>query len=431
MKKNKIFINSLALTLTLAPTLTAFASTGWVSEGDSWRYLNSRNEYVTDSWQRSGDYNFYLDENGKMAKNSLIENNDNFYAVDKNGVMLSNAWGYFTSDDSGDGHWYYFGSNGRAKKTGFETINGKRYHFTDSKMDTGWVTVGENTYFFNDEAGSNAGQMTTGWKYFENIDDNDKNSNQPTEAGWYYFEANGKMVHGKEKKINGAFYAFNQEGRMLDNWVDVPQATGSNAVYKFYNTDNGSRVEGWKYLDDKDAEDGRISAEGWYYFKNGVPYSANYKTTKIADGFGVAKIGSKIYCFDEDGKMVTGKVDSDTGNKYFYFDEKNGDMKYGRVRLSDAEDLDDNDYYFVEKGGLGIKGKSFTGVNKQYLYSQGMLVKAEDSRYRRVFVDNKEYLVNTAGRIMKKGTYKDSDEGIKYTVDIVNGEYVITQAAYN
>lgn len=443
MNRNKKLILTFASTavMTAGFVLSAFAgNNGWQTVNGKWKYTDSNNNYITDAWRKSGDKYFYLDNNGDMVMDAIINDGNNLYAVDKNGAMIKNGWYYTTNeeyvrDDNQEGAWIYLQDSGKAKQNGWETIERKKYHFTDGVMDEGWVNIDQNYYYMNEKHDGFYGSMRTGWVYVDSFDENDngKPVSDNESDGWYYFDTNGKMVSGKEKKIGNAHYVFDENGKMLDQWVEMQKATGSDAVYKYFRESNGDRIDGWIYLNDIDNGDSAKSTEeGWYYFKKGIPYSTTYKTTKIADGYGVAKIKGKIYCFDDNGKMITGKVDSSNG-KYFYFseDRNDGSMKYGKVKLTNTDDLDEGTYFFKEKGSIGIKGGSYTGENKGYLYDNGKLVKAEDSRYMIATVDGKNYLVNTSGKIQKKGTHKDSDTNIKYTVKKdASGNYVITSETY-
>lgn len=418
---------SMVAALVLGTTMTSLAA-GWKSENNSWRYYDN-DGYVTDAWEKSGSDMFYLGSDGYITKDALIDDGENLYAVDENGAMVKNAWRELV-DDNGEEHWYYFQGNGKAKTEGFLTIDGERYHFTDGMMDAGWLTVDEDTYFLNMSHNGSYGSVMTGWVYYDGNYDTPYDYDDVQE-GWYYFDSNGKMVSNTEKKINGHYYVFNNDGLMLDNWVRFDVATSANAsssVYKFYKPGTGERREGWKYLEEKNEDEGLETEEGWYYFKAGVPYSAGYKTTPITDGYGVAKINNKIYCFDELGKMVTGAVSGSNG-EYFYFSEdaNDGSMQVGRVQIKDSEDLDDGTYYFEESGSLGEKGSAFTGVKKGYLYNHGILVCAEKGmKYECVTVDGRQYLVNESGRVKTSGTVKDGD-GNKWTVqEDANGDYVIT-----
>lgn len=435
MNKNKklITILSTAAILALGTSIASFAATGWQADGSTWKYYNRDGYAVTNQWEKSGNDWYYLDSDGRMVADKLIEEGDTYYYVDGTGHMVKNEWKYL-EDEDGDFYWFYFQNTGKAKESGFLTVDQHKYHFTDGKMDEGWLQENDDTYYLNAEHDGSFGSVRTEWVYVEDFDDDDDVI--ADEEGWYFFGTNGKMVTNEEKKINNAYYVFNESGLMLDNWVEFTKsstATSSDAasddrIYKYYKAGNGARIDGWLYLDDMDAEDeGRETEEGWYYFYKGIPYSDSYKTTEIAAGYGAAKISSKIYCFNDLGKMVTGKVESND-NSWFYFDPDGGAMKQGKVKITDDDDLDDGTYYFDDKGAIGEKGESKTGVIKGYLYNNGKLVKAEDGmKYEKVTVDGKDYLVSEAGKIKTSGSVKDGDD-VRWTVTKdANNDYIVTR----
>lgn len=419
MKRSKKLLSALfAAALASAISFTAFAATpGWVKTNGRYQYLDSNGYAVTDTWKKSGDFWYYLDSDGYMAVNALIDDGS-YYVVNGEGVMLTNRWAQATNED-GDIDWYYLQSSGKAKEEGFLTINDKKYHFSEGKMDTGWIQSGDDVYYLRD-----SGEATTGWQYIDDLDSNDNVSID--ESGWYYFENSGKMIRNAEKKIGGSYYVFDANGLMLENWVEF-QNSGSSTIYKYYRPSGGDRMEGWVYLEDKGSDEGRNTEEGWYYFKKGIPYSSSYKTTAISSNYGVAKIGSDIYCFDNTGKMITGKVDSNNGT-WYYFDEKSGKMQEGKVTIKDSDDLDDGTYYFSDKGKIGEKGGSFTGVAKGYLYQNGEIICAEDGmKYEKATVAGKDYMVNESGKIVTSGTVKDGN-GDKWKITKnSNGGYTITK----
>jgi glucan-binding YG repeat protein len=437
MYKNIKLVAALSTTaiLALGASFSSFAATGWQYNGSNWKYYDRENNTVTEQWKKSGDQWYYLNSDGKMAVDELIEDGDNYYYVDSNGKMAQNEWRYL-EDEEGDFAWYYFQNNGKAKDDGFLTLSKNKYHFTDSKMDEGWLQDDGDTYYLNKENGSTEGTVKTGWVYIDDFDDDD--SANANEEGWYYFGTNGKMVVDQEKKINGTYYVFDENGLMLENWVEFSKSTATNSIatdsnvskdsiYKYFTETAGNRIDGWSYLDDLGEDEGRVTEEGWYYFQKGIPYSASYKTTQIADGYGVAKIKGEVYCFDESGKMVTGKIETNNGT-WFYFDENDGAMKHGKVKITDSDDLDDGTYYFNNSGSLGVKGESKTGVIKGYLYDNGELVEAEDgTKYEKVTVDGKDYMVNESGKVKTSGTVKDGDD-VKWKITKDSyGDYLITE----
>jgi len=416
-KRKLLFMLFMAIAM-LSISFTALAADqGWVRKDGKYQYLDSSGYAITNTWKKSGEKWYYLGSDGYMAVNCLIDDG-NYYIVNESGAMLTNQWAQ-AADEDGEINWYYLQSTGKAKENGFLTINGKRYHFSESKMDTGWVQDGDTIYYLK-----SSGEITTGWKYIDDLGSDDVSLD---EAGWYYFDSNGKMIKNTEKKIDNAYYVFDGNGLMLENWVKFK--SGSDTIYKYYRPSNGDRVEGWVYLEDKGSAEGRNTDEGWYYFKKGIAYTASYNTTSIASGYGVAKINSEVYCFDQDGTMVTGKVNS-SGSTWFYFDESSGKMQQGKVTIKDSEDLDDGTYYFSDSGKIGEKGSSFTGVAKGYLYQNGELVCAEAGmKYEKVTVNGKNYMVNESGKIVTSGTVKD-DNGVKWKVTKnADGSYTITKVS--
>ena len=417
MKNRKMMIAAAAAAVSAAMCIPAFAE-GWAMNGNTWYYIGKDGNMVSDSWQASGDYMFYLGSNGGMEKDTVIEYKDHAYYVNEDGAMVTNAWK--KAEYEGEEGWMYFGADGRAVEKGWKTIGERKYHFTDSRMDYGWFeneTTGARYYLGTEDEG----WIQEGWAYLDDDDDADK------EEGWYYIKPSGKYVADKEEKIDGVYYVFNAAGKMMTNWVGSgSDETGS--IYKYYDPENGIRADGWRYIQDvEEGEDSeRTSNEGWYYFKNGVPYSTAYKTNAIADGYGIAKINGNWFCFDDSGKMVTGTVAADDGTWYYFTEAEGSDMGKmctGTGKVSDADDLDEEEtYYFVASGKN--KGQAYTGIYKNSLYDNGVLQKAEDVKYevKTVEIDGvaKDFLVNKSGKVQTGSAsgkrYTDSSEGIVWTV---------------
>ena len=389
MRNRKMMIAAAAAAVSAAMTIPAFAQ-GWTMNGNNWYFIGQDGNMVSESWQASGNDMFYLGYGGAMEKNSIVEYKDHVYYVNEDGAMVKDSWRKLEFD--GEEGWMYFGPDGRAVEKGWKTIGDRKYHFTDHLMDHGW---------------------------FEN-------------------ESTGKYVADKEEKIDGVYYVFNATGKMMTNWVGTDSGT-SGSTYKYYDSESGVRADGWHYIQEIEAGDDSelASEEGWYYFKGGVPYSASYKTTAIADGCGIAKINGSWYCFDENGKMVTGTVSANDGTWYYFSEAEGSDlgkMRTGTGKVADAEDLDDEEtYYFVTTGKN--KGQAFTGVYKSSLYDNGVLQKAEDEKYevKTVEIDGetREFLVNKSGKVQTGSAsgkkYTDSSAGIIYTVvKESDGSYTIT-----
>lgn len=409
MKRNQILL-SMALTglLTAGMAMTVFA--GWKQNNGKWYYYHDKNgQMVTNEWVMSGEDYYYLGRDGAMLTNSFI---DDTYYVDENGVMLKNAWRYFSSDGSSEAAWRYFTSNGKAYQEGMKQISDVWYHFSDTEMTTGWLEEDDAVYYFKD-----SGARAAGWL---KLPDRDEDG---WDDYWYYFNTNGKLVTNTEKKIKDVNYIFDSEGRMLTGWVDISDYSSEESHDKDINklryiSDSGAAVNGWRELEAPDETEIH-----WYYFKDGRAYTADYKTTEVGS-YGMAKINNSYYCFDEDGRMVTGLVKA--AGKYYYFDEENGSMQTGKITLYTDEYYDEV-FYFATGGSIGSRGAGYSGVKDGYLYENGRLMRADDGeKYALVKVDGNKYVVSESGKVKTSGTVKNAD-GVKYKIEKnSNGTYNVT-----
>ena len=455
MRKQTKLVAVLSATALLAigAAMTSFAATGWVDEGGEWVYYDKDGDTVTNEWKKSGDDWYYLDEDGYMATEQII---DDVYYVDESGKMVKNQWkevseildDFDSSDpDAKDSVWYYFQSSGKAVESGWKSINGHWYYFNGYEMQTGWQSeIDEETYYLG---GDDDGAMQTGWQYLEADDDDDATTPSDSE-NWYYFGTNGKMVHSKvDKKVNGKYYTFDENGVMLSGWVytgdwaadgsvptttpveddDVTEASSSNAdkitSYKYYGEEeDGSRQAGWlKIQPAKGVND--TDSTYWFYFSSGKA-----KYSKYADENDVLTINSKKYAFNDLGQMQAGdkvvrahaSASDATTNIYYFGASTDGSMKTGKQKVYIDADGETYGYYFATSGKF--KGQAYVGEKDGYLYNEiGRLQEASsDVKYEPVEYKGVRYLVNTSGKIMKATsaskpkTYKDKD-GIVYTVN--------------
>lgn len=414
MKKSALYTMGLAAAMTAGMTVTALA--GWVQDGADWYYYNDKSgDKITDEWVKTGDSFYYLGSNGKMVTNSLV---DDVYFVNANGARVSNSWQYFYNGDEWDEGWRYFGANGKMYQEGIKGIDGVYYHFEEGIMSTGWVDVGEYTYYFKD-----SGARAEGWQWLADPEEDNWGEY------WYYFGTNGKLVTGDDKVINEKTYIFDEDGRMLTGWVN-PEDYTSSGNWNLSNEDtadilffdeNGAAAEGWQYMSAPDGSD-----EYWFYFKKGRAYSPEYETTIVGD-YGMAKIKNETYCFDEEGHLVTGLIQDKQG-RYFFFDEDNGTMQTGHVSVSNDE-FNDHGFYFATNGVIGKRGAGLTGVKDNRVYENGMMLCAEEGmKYGIVEIvvdgEKRRYLVNESGKIKTSGTAKDAD-GVKYQVTKSGSSYII------
>lgn len=480
MRKNKklVAVLSTAALLALGTSMTSFAATGWQESNGEWSYYSNDESKATDMWKKSGENWFYLNEDGNMVRSSLVEKDDNIYYVNEDGVMITNQWVSIDSnddfydddsdEDTPDKYWYYFGTNGKAYnstsgKTTLKTINDKKYAFDeDGKMLYGWVKDGErqtetdgwkdSEYYFGTE---NDGAMTTGWAQIlvtdEDWDDEDDTYDEDQER-WFYFKTNGKkVVNDDDYSVNGKKYAFDEDGRMLYEWVTKSTASDSNATpgnadysssFRYFSSpENGARVsKGWfKVIPDEqlNADDYDDDEESWYY--------ADGKGHLVAGE--IKSINGKKYAFDtygrmlegltfvelEDNKTITEVYDDEdyddedefdafvenhpTAVCYYFGSEDDGEMKTGTQTVN----LDGDDFkFFFNKSG-SKKGQGKVGYDDKKIYKAGKIMKADsDEKYKIVAVTTENDVVNVdyidVSDFISGGEYNESKKRTEYEV---------------
>ena len=474
-----VAVLSAASLLAIGASMTSFAK-GWTEEDGEWVYLDSDGDRVTEEWKKSGSNYYWLDEDGIMATDQIVEDDDDVYYVDATGVRVTNQWVSVPNedDDEVDGKevdtlWYYLGSSGaayRAKGTDeFKNsiINGKRYLFDeDGHMVSGWTYVDNDTYYLGEE---NEGWAHTGWQYLE-IDEDEmtcpSDDDYDNEEAWFHFKSSGKARKNSRTYIGGAYYTFDENGVMLDDWVSGTPGSATPGR-SFYAYDNGNQASGWVYTYENSDQDGD---EEWFYMvssnKNtaynagGAAANGSGSATKYKEGDVVDKaynsdvlaakvIKGKTYLFDNTGVMLTGVFEFDAPVKrqggsgdldagIYYFNKSGGSvegqMETGKTTIT----YDGEDYVYYFQG----TGKAYTLVLKDScLYDRlGVRVEAEDGNSNSVidlatlleddetveikgvdYVDG-SVVVSSTGKVKKSGTV--TIDGVKYEVD----NYFVTKA---
>lgn len=467
-QKMKWIVPCAAALFTIGASMTSFAAQGWTEESNSWVYYDSNGDLTTESWRKSGDNWFYLDSDGQMVTSSLIESDDNYYYVNSVGAMVSNEWREITVEDSDDEDgqdtfWYYFGSNGRAYKSGtsgktsFKSIkiaNGEVHDYafdSEGKMLYGWVNE-DATRVTGDDAWKEGlyylGTSTDGakasgaWKLIEVVDDDNTKDNFDG-SYWFYFGTNGKKLKDTTKTINGRKYRFDENGAAESEWYEKASAATASNPNQYYNLPEQSWLaKGWfktvpsESVDEEAYENGD---EYWFYANN----SGDLVTSQIKS------INGLRYGFNEKGEMLHGlykltfdssrNIDSyveietedefpdadDTASVYYFGNSpKEGVMATGKTTI----DLDGEKYTYNFRKSGSNKGAGYNGINDDSIYIQGRMLKADsDEKYKVVEFDGKEYLVGTSGKLAKnKSNIKDGDDKYYKT----NSDGTIKESGY-
>ena len=341
------------------------------SEDNGWVTINGKKYHFTDNVM---DYGF-LDADGNMIDEDVDDawiQATYYCGAETDGARHSGWVEVFCTDtdeyDDYDTIWIYFGSNGKKVTNTIKTINGVKYQFDENGvMVQEWyvasssnATPSNATYFGDDGA-----QAKNEWVYTTAENDEDG------EEHWYYFQSNGKMVTNDVKKINGKYYAFDEDGVMLTGFVAVdekgknPVAIGAadeitaedlmylDSDYMYFEEDGGS-IEGQAYtgkekieLEDdvytimfsnRGVSKDTIKQDGYLYI-NGVLQTADedgeysYEAIEVEDG--------AYLIVNKNGKILTkGHTDKES-TKWIFEDgvakhmEKNDDTKKYDIVLAE------------------------------------------------------------------------------------------------
>ena len=282
--------------------------------------------------------------------------------------------------------------------------DGVTYYYIDGVMQTGWVTIDNNKYYFDKTSGAmQTDRMLIGdyYYYFDTSTGIMQTGWVSIDAGKMYFKSGGRQVFGSQK-IDGDYYYFDtSSGIMQTGWLKL-----NNKKY-YYNTDGKQafgfcKIDGSRYYFD---ESTGVMQTGWvkvdskkYYFKsngkevfgkkkiNGSYYFFNKKTGVMKTGWRTQN--GKKYYYKANGKQAFGKVKA--GSSSYYFNLKSGAMKTGWITI------DGKKYYFNKS-----TGKMATGAQKisgtYYFFSkkgvlQGTLTNSMDIKAQK-YSSSTNYLI--------------------------------------
>lgn len=322
----------------------------YVELKDGWNYVGNGYVYFLNADIFSGWVGNYYVQNGWMLTNQRLEYGGKYYWLGADGQYVRNKWIAEPFIDGTD--YYYADANGILACNEWKQIGGKWYYFQDSRMVSGDDWYIDGAYHDFDENGVWLGEISPyndnyatrsdGWQYIG--------------GDWYYYHA-GQPVFGRQY-IGGKWYFFDYyEATMcansfVANWGDGTvhyyTASGAQADYVgwkqidgewcYFNADSTVRYgwlksgNGWYYLDYAYNDNGILSCmlSNTGYIENGVLYLFDANgyctgaTTKdgwhqagsnwyyVQNGRAVRndylEIGNDMYCFDEDGCMVTNAI---------------------------------------------------------------------------------------------------------------------------
>lgn len=218
-----------------------------------------------------------------------------------------------------NGHCFYFSAGGRMEYGQYDSDgaydgwkvyeDGERY-YTWSKNGTysylaRGVTFVDDGYFYFDSEGCKVTNGTEDSRVIVRINSNDYLMDYDGELlqdtweeqgnTWIYFDSTGKMVKNRVCQVNGKYYIFAKDGKVV-----VPKS--NLGLCKF-----GSKTYAVR-------KDGSLIVEQCKTIQ-GAKYYMNEKG--VVQKNKLIKIGKKNYYFGKDGKMVCNKTIKLKGKTYF------------------------------------------------------------------------------------------------------------------
>ena len=353
-------------------------------------------------WLKKGTSYYWVREDGVLQTGWLLYD-DNWYWFDDNGVMMASGWKEINNN------LYYFRSWGGIYKNGFQSIGGNEYYFqswggvyrntfftvkgktyiaqNDGSIyhasQTGWVQLGDQTYWINQD-----GSVQTGWLKLEGKWYWLKADGTRAASEWitydnnrYYFDGDGVMYTGM-KEVDGTRYYFHSWGGVYHNESFTWQGK------KYWAKDDGTfytgvcDINGKKYYFLEDGE--QITKEGWY-LTNGTYYWINANGTRRDDE--LFQYDGNYYYVDKNGVMATsGWVYWD----YNYYYPRSWGGMYKNAFIT----YDNNLYYLGSDSKMAIGWQSIGG-NTYYFRSWGGMITGKQ------VIDGKTYVFDEDGKLVQ------------------------------
>ncbi|MBQ4562266.1 MAG: phosphodiester glycosidase family protein [Clostridia bacterium] len=290
--------------------------------------------------------------------------------------------------------------------TGLETIDGKSYYLVNGKLNSGWMTIAEEWYYFDTTTYASVDTLYNGYVTYEFYPDGKLVSGQwyHSDAGHKYYEGPSFLRGGKScmtwYTIDGKDYLFDKTGYVMTGtrWVN-DQNDGSDTFY-WYNFDEygvsqgryyGNGLHEWNgnlyYLKDGINQYGMYKVDGEYYYFYFTNYRCAIKNQSFYCGYtkGLMPVGT--YAFDVDGKMLN--------NEYYVIDGKLSYFVNGQPNQGPGTVTVDGDYWDIDANGTVL----YTGL-------------LEDALGNLIYFEN-----GVQTEWVKNGVIRDNDGEVRYYVD--------------
>ncbi|MDW2799631.1 cell wall-binding protein [Clostridium boliviensis] len=166
---------------------------------------------------------------------------------------------------------------------------------------------------------------------------------------WKFYEEGDYAATDSWKKYGNDWYYLNEDGEIAT----------SQEIDEYYVDETGKRVSNyWVSVTNDSYWDSPDSPENYwhYYGKGGEAVVSKWQ-----------KINDNWYYFDDQGQMLTGKVEIE-GSTYYLGDENDGAQKTGWFQLESVDENSENEFawFYFDKDGTMLTDKVDKKINGNY-----------------------------------------------------------------
>ena len=310
-----------------------------------------------------------------------VTRNGKWYLQDKQGQDL-NGW-----QKLNDNRTVYYDPSNNAMVHGEKQINSYWYHFAENngQVSIGFTNLNDGRHVYYNEKG----QMQHGFTQVPNKANN-------TTSTYHFAENNGDMTKG-EAQLNGHWYNFGTDGKMMTGFHHI---AGNRTVY--YSDKENNKGQMQKGLT-------KVGNSTYYFaLNNGDMFRGEHS------------INNHWYNFGTNGIMMTG-FQRIAGNRTVYYDA-NGQMQKGLTKVGN------NTYYFALNNGNMIKGEVQTNGHWYNFDNNGHMVTgfANIAGNRRVYYNANGQMQKGLTKVGNNTYYFASNNG-----NMIKGEVQINGHWYN
>ena len=220
--------------------------------------------------------------------------------------------------------------------TGLHIIDGKGYYTVAGVLTGGWLTIGDDWYYFNTTTFASVDTYYNGYVTFEFESDGKLISGQwyKSAAGIRYYEGPSYLRGGKDAMtwytIDGKEYCIEKSGYVATGtrWVN-DQAR--QEIYTWYTFDENGVCQGkWNYtglaewngnlyyVKDGVSQYGMYLIDGDYYYFYFTNYRAGISDEKFYCKYNNGLLPAGYYRFDREGKLLNNTVYPVDGTLYYF-----------------------------------------------------------------------------------------------------------------